>query len=175
VIRPESLALQTEKTWNRQPETTNEKLKTMSYLPTLNACLNATSAILLLSGFYFIRQHNVRAHRACMASAFIVSILFLVSYLTYHYHAGATHFTGQESVRVVYFAILISHTILAALVPILAIVTLRRALQGQYPAHRRIARWTLPIWLYVSVTGVMVYLMLYHLYPPTYLLGADTP
>lgn len=134
-------------------------------LPTLNACLNATSALLLVLGFYFIRQRNIQAHRACMGGAFLVSILFLVSYLIYHYHAGATHFTGQGMVRLAYFIILISHTVLAALVPFLAVITLLLALRGQYNKHRRIARWTLPIWLYVSVTGVIVYLMLYHLYP----------
>jgi putative membrane protein len=138
----------------------------MTALPTLNACLNATSALLLLLGFYFIRQRNIQAHRACMGGAFLVSILFLISYLTYHYYAGSTRFTGQGTVRLVYFVILISHTILAAFVPFLAIITLTRALRGQYEKHRRIARWTLPLWLYVSVTGVIVYLMLYHLYPP---------
>lgn len=138
----------------------------MIYLPTLNACLNATSALLLLLGFYFIRQRNIQAHRACMGGAFLVSVLFLVSYLIYHYHAGTTRFTGQGMVRLTYFTILSSHTVLAALVPFLAVITLLRALHGQYEKHRHIARWTLPIWLYVSVTGVIVYLMLYHLYPP---------
>jgi uncharacterized membrane protein YozB (DUF420 family) len=131
----------------------------------LNACLNATSALLLLTGFYFIRQRNVVAHRACMGSAFLVSILFLISYLTYHYHAGTTHFPGHGIVRIAYFSVLFSHTILAAIVPVLAILTLRRALQGRYEKHRRIARWTLPLWLYLSVRGVVVYIMLYHLYP----------
>jgi len=138
----------------------------MSVLPTLNACLNATSALLLLLGFYFIRQRNVQAHRTCMGGAFLVSLLFLISYLFYHYHAGATRFTGQGMVRLVYFVVLISHTILATLVPFLAVITLTLALRGQFDRHRRIARWTLPLWLYVSVTGVVVYLMLYHLYPP---------
>lgn len=135
-------------------------------LPTLNACLNATSTLLLLLGFYFIRRRNILAHRACMGGAFLVSILFLVSYLTYHYHAGTTRFTGQGIVRLAYFTILVSHTVLAALVPFLAVITLVRALRGQYEKHRRIARWTLPTWLYVSATGVVVYLMLYQLYPP---------
>ncbi|MBI3246480.1 MAG: DUF420 domain-containing protein [Deltaproteobacteria bacterium] len=137
----------------------------MTYLPTLNACLNATSALLLITGFYFIRQRNIAAHRVCMVSAVIVSTLFLISYLTYHYSAGATRFPGQGFVRILYFAILLSHTVLAAIVPILALVTLWRAVRGQYDKHRRLARWTLPIWLYVSITGVMVYVMLYHLYP----------
>src|SRR6266436_1160258 len=139
----------------------------MAYLPTLNACLNATSALLLVLGFYFIRQRNIAAHRACMATAFGVSVVFLVSYLTYHATAGTTRFAGQGAVRLLYFTILITHTTLAALIPVLAIITLRRALRGQYDKHRRLARWTLPAWLYVSVTGVIVYLMLYHSYPPT--------
>ncbi|HEV8714185.1 MAG TPA: DUF420 domain-containing protein [Candidatus Binatia bacterium] len=132
-------------------------------LPTLNAFLNATSAVLLVTGYRFIRQRNIRAHRTCMIAAFTVSVLFLLSYLTYHYYAGVTRFPGQGWVRLVYFAILISHTALAALVPFLAVITLFRALKEQFPRHRGIARWTLPIWLYVSVTGVVVYLMLYHL------------
>jgi len=138
----------------------------LSSLPTLNALLNATSALLLIGGYRYIRRQNVRAHRTCMAAAFTVSVLFLLSYLTYHYHAGTTRFTGQGWIRPVYFSILISHTVLAALVPFLALVTLFRAVKEQFPRHRRIARWTLPIWLYVSVTGVVVYLILYHLYPP---------
>ena len=100
-----------------------------------------------------------------MVSAFLVSVVFLLSYLTYHYYAGTTRFSGQGWVRPVYFTILVSHTILAALVPFLALLTLFRALREQFPRHRRLARWTLPIWLYVSVTGVIVYVMLYHLYP----------
>jgi len=135
-------------------------------LPPLNAFLNATSAVLLVAGYRFIRQRNVRAHRACMIAAFTVSVLFLLSYLTYHYHVGTTRFPQQGWVRLVYFAILISHTALAALVPFLALITLFRALKEQFLRHKWIARWTLPIWLYVSVTGVVVYLMLYHLYPP---------
>lgn len=137
----------------------------ITYLPGLNALLNATSAVLLVVGYRFIRRRNIQAHRVCMVSAFAVSVLFLLSYLTYHYYAGTTRFSGQGWVRPVYFTILLSHTILAALVPFLALITLLRALQGQFSRHRQIARWTLPIWLYVSVTGVIVYLMLYHLYP----------
>ena len=135
----------------------------LSALPILNALLNTTSAVLLIFGYRFIRQQNIRAHRACMLAAFSVSVLFLISYLTYHYHVGSTRFTGQGWIRPIYFTILLSHTVLAALVPFLAPLTLFRALQAQFPKHRRIARWTLPIWLYVSVTGVLVYLMLYHL------------
>ncbi len=135
----------------------------IAYLPSLNAFLNAISAVLLIIGFRFIRQRNIRAHRACMIAAFTVSVFFLLSYLTYHYYVGMTRFPGEGWVRPVYFIILISHTMLAALVPFLALVTLSRALKEQFPKHRRIARWTLPVWLYVSVTGVVVYLMLYHL------------
>ncbi len=135
-------------------------------LPILNAFLNASSAILLVTGYRFVRQRNIRAHRACMIAAFTVSVLFLLSYLTYHYHAGMTRFPGQGWVRLVYFAILISHTALAALVPFLAVITLFRAVKEQFLRHRWIALWTLPIWLYVPVTGVVVYFMLYPLYPP---------
>jgi putative membrane protein len=135
-------------------------------LPGVNAVLNSTSAALLVTGYYFIRQRNVRAHQTCMVSAFMVSVVFLVSYLTYHYYAGATRFSGQGGIRVLYFSILLSHTVLAALVPFLAVLTLFRAWKEHFTKHRTIARWTLPIWLYVSVTGVVIYLMLYHLYPP---------
>jgi putative membrane protein len=136
----------------------------ISQLPTLNASLNATSAVLLVTGYYFIRQHNISVHRLCMVSALIVSVLFLCSYLYYHTHAGSTRFTGVGWIRPVYFAILLSHTILAAIVPLLAIVTLYRAVRQELDKHRRIARWTLPIWLYVSVTGVVIYWLLYHVY-----------
>jgi putative membrane protein len=133
-------------------------------LPAVNALLNSTSAVLLVLGYGFIRRRRIEAHRACMVSAFLVSVLFLVSYLVYHYYAGSVRFPGTGTVRGLYFAILISHTILAALVPPLALVTLYRAWHGQFQQHRRIARWTFPIWLYVSVTGVVIYLMLYQLY-----------
>ena len=133
-------------------------------LPSVNATLNATSAVLLIVGYYHIRQGHQQAHRACMLAAFLVSVLFLVSYLIYHFHAGTTRFTGQGWIRPVYFALLLSHTILAALVPFLAMLTLSRALRQQFDRHRAIARWTLPIWLYVSVTGVVIYWLLYHMY-----------
>jgi uncharacterized membrane protein YozB (DUF420 family) len=132
-------------------------------LPTVNAALNATAALLLVSGYVFIRRGMIRQHRACMITAFAVSTLFLVSYLTYHAQAGSRRFTGVGPVRTVYFTVLFTHTALAALVPPLAIVTLVRALRGRFDRHVPIARWTLPIWLYVSVTGVIVYLMLYRL------------
>jgi uncharacterized membrane protein YozB (DUF420 family) len=134
-------------------------------LPAVNATLNATSALLLVTGYLFIRRRNITAHKICMGSAFTTSTLFLISYLTYHYHAGSVRFTGQGWVRPLYFTILISHTALAVLVVPLAATTLYRAWTEQFKKHVRIARWTLPIWLYVSVTGVIVYWMLYQLYP----------
>lgn len=138
----------------------------ISQLPTLNASLNATSVFLLVTGYYFIRHQNVLAHRLCMVLAFVVSILFLCSYLYYHAHAGSTRFIGTGWIRPAYFTILLSHTVLAAIVPILAVMTLYRALKQEWEKHRRIARWTLPIWLYVSVTGVVIYWLLYHVYGP---------
>jgi len=136
----------------------------ISYLPHLNACLNGTSAVLLFTGYSFIRARNVAAHRACQVSALIVSILFLASYLTYHYHHGATRFQGTGLVRPIYFTILTSHTILAVVIVPLVALTFYRALRQDFARHRRIARITLPIWLYVSITGVIVYLMLYQIY-----------
>jgi uncharacterized membrane protein YozB (DUF420 family) len=135
------------------------------FLPHLNAVLNTTSALLLLAGFRFIRLGRIQAHRNCQVTAVITSTLFLISYLTYHYYHGATRFAGQGLARPLYFTILISHTILAVVIVPLIIVTLYRAARGDFDRHRRIARWTLPLWLYVSVTGVVVYLMLYHIYP----------
>ncbi|MEK6643432.1 MAG: DUF420 domain-containing protein [Planctomycetota bacterium] len=134
-------------------------------LPHVNAILNSTATILLIVGYLLIRRKRITAHRACMGLATLVSAAFLVSYLVYHFEVGSVKFTGQGFIRTVYFAILLSHTALASVVPILVGVTLYRALRGQFEKHRRVARWTLPIWLYVSVTGVLVYLMLYQLYP----------
>jgi uncharacterized membrane protein YozB (DUF420 family) len=136
----------------------------ISYLPHLNACLNGTSAVLLFSGYSFIRSGNVAAHRTCQVSALIVSLLFLASYLTYHYHHGATRFQGTGLARPIYFTILISHTILAVVIVPLVALTFYRALRQDFARHRRIARITLPLWLYVSITGVIVYLMLYQIY-----------
>ena len=130
-------------------------------LPLLNACLNATSAALLSIGWIFIRRRRVTAHKTCMVSALVVSTLFLVSYVTYHSLAGSRPFGGQGWVRLVYFPLLVSHIVLAATIVPLALTTVYRALQGNFARHVRIARWTLPIWLYVSVTGVLVYWMLY--------------
>ena len=137
-----------------------------SILPHLNAALNGASFLLLLAGFYQIRRGNVSAHRALMVSALAVSGLFLVSYVIYHSRYGSVRFTGQGTVRTVYFLILVTHVILAAAIVPLVLLTVRRALSGDFARHRRVARWTYPLWLYVSVTGVLVYLMLYHFYRP---------
>ncbi|MBX9788344.1 MAG: DUF420 domain-containing protein [Pirellulales bacterium] len=134
-------------------------------LPTVNALLNATAAVLLVVGYVLIRQGREQAHKRAMLSAFGVSIAFLACYLVYHWQVRHVPFLGPPVVRVVYLAILISHIVLAACVPVLAIVTIWLGLADRRAAHRRLARWTLPIWLYVSVTGVIVYLMLYHLWP----------
>ena len=132
-------------------------------LPSVNAGLNATAAVLLVCGYTLIRRKRIGAHRKVMLAAFVTSCLFLVCYLVYHAQVGSVRFPGTGVVRTVYLGILGTHTILAAAVPVLAVITLRRGLGGRYDTHRRIARWTLPIWLYVSVTGVVVYVMLYHL------------
>jgi putative membrane protein len=137
----------------------------VSALPAVNAFLNGTSAVLLSAGYVCIRRRRVAAHRACMVTAFGISVLFLVSYLVYHAQAGSVPFAGQGLVRPVYFGLLLSHIVLAAAIVPLALVTLYRAWSERFDRHRRIARWTLPVWLYVSVTGVLVYWMLYHLYP----------
>jgi putative membrane protein len=134
-------------------------------LPHLNACLNGTSAVLLISGYTFIRSRNVAAHRAGQVSALVVSLLFLASYLTYHNYHGTTRFQGTGLVRPIYFTILTTHTILAIVIVPLVILTFYRALRQDFARHRRIARITLPLWLYVSITGVIVYLMLYQIYP----------
>jgi uncharacterized membrane protein YozB (DUF420 family) len=130
-------------------------------LPSVNAVLNGTSAVLLVWGYSLIRRKQIQTHRKVMTSAFVTSCLFLICYVIYHLQVGSVRFQGTGAIRTVYFAILITHTILAATVPVLAVITLRRGLAGRYDKHRQIARWTLPIWLYVSVTGVVVYMMLY--------------
>jgi putative membrane protein len=134
-----------------------------SQLPTLNAMLNTTAALLLVAGYRLIRAGDKARHKAVMLSALGVSAAFLASYLYYHAHVGTVRFQRTGWIRPVYFSILTTHTILAALVAPLALITAWRALRGRYGDHRRIARWTLPIWLYVSVTGVAVYWMLYRL------------
>jgi uncharacterized membrane protein YozB (DUF420 family) len=132
-------------------------------LPTLNAVLNATSAVLLLAGWWLIRHGRRVAHRRAMLAALATSTLFLVSYLAYHFEVGSVRFTGQGPIRTVYFAILVSHTVLAVAIVPLVLVTLARALRGRFEAHRSLARITLPLWLWVSVSGVVVYWMLYRL------------
>jgi len=135
----------------------------ISALPSINAFLNATAAVLLIWGYSLIRRKRIEQHRKVMTAAFVTSCLFLVCYIVYHAQVGSKHFPGTGAIRTVYLTILGTHTVLAAAVPFLAIITLRRGLAAKYDRHRHIARWTLPIWLYVSVTGVVVYVMLYHL------------
>jgi putative membrane protein len=134
-----------------------------SILPSVNAVLNATAAVLLVWGYTLIRQKRMETHRKVMQTAFVVSCLFLVCYLVYHFQVGHVVFQKTGAIRTIYLSLLASHTVLAATVPVLAIITLRRGLAAKFDRHRRIARWALPVWLYVSVTGVVVYLMLYHL------------
>jgi uncharacterized membrane protein YozB (DUF420 family) len=135
----------------------------LSFLPTVNAFLNGLTGALLLVGYFFIRKGNRSIHKRVMLTAFSTSILFLISYLYYHAHVGSIPFKGTGVARPVYFTILVSHSILAAVIVPMAIVTLSRALSSRFDKHKKLARWTLPIWLYVSVTGVTVYVMLYHL------------
>ena len=143
----------------------------LQIFPHLNASLNALSSVCLITGFVFILRRRIAAHRVCMLAASTVSALFLVCYLTHHairtyyFGIGPTKFTGEGIIRPVYFTILTSHTILAALLGPFVIVTLRRALKGRYDSHRKLARLVFPVWLYVSMTGVIVYLLLYQLYP----------
>jgi len=134
-------------------------------LPAVNATLNGLSAILLTTGYILIWQRRIAQHRLCMLAAFTTSALFLISYLVYHAHIGSKPFQGQGLIRYVYFTILLTHVVLAAVILPMALITLSRALKRQFPRHKAIARWTLPLWLYVSVTGVVVYVMLYQLYP----------
>ncbi len=136
---------------------------TISDLPALNATLNAIAATLLVCGYLLIRRGRRKLHEQCMLGALATSALFLVSYVTYHYHAGSRPFTGQGPIRIVYFTILVTHVVLAAVILPLALVTAARGLRSQFDHHVRIARWTFPIWLYVSVTGVVIYLMLYQM------------
>lgn len=133
-------------------------------LPAVNATLNATSAILLTAGYVFIRSGRITPHKRCMLAALVTSTLFLISYVTYHANTGSRPFPGTGPVRYVYFSILVTHVLLAITIVPLALITARRGLRAQYERHVRIARWTLPVWLYVSVTGVVIYLMLYRLY-----------
>lgn len=139
----------------------------VSDLPAVNATLNGASAALLVAGYFAVRNKRVALHRSLMLSALATSILFLASYLFYHYHAGTTRFTATGWVRPLYFFILLTHTVLAVVIVPLMILTLYRAFGADFARHRRIARLTLPVWLYVSVTGIAVYLMLYQFFPPT--------
>jgi len=136
------------------------------YLPPLQATLNSISACLIVAAYYFIRSGNKRAHKSCMVSALVVSTLFLISYLYYHNHVGYMPFSGQGLIRPVYFLILSSHIILAVVILPMIILTVTFALRDRITLHQRITRWTLPLWLYVSVTGVLIYLFGFHLYPP---------
>jgi uncharacterized membrane protein YozB (DUF420 family) len=140
---------------------------TVHDLPAVNATLNAIAGVLLAIGYLLIRARRIELHRRVMLAAFATSAVFLACYVVYHLEAGSVRFTRQGFVRPLYYTILVTHVILAAAVLPLALVTLSRALQARYPRHRAIARWTLPIWLYVSVTGVLVYVLLYQ---PTWLL-----
>ena len=133
------------------------------HLPTVNASLNALSAVWLLTGLYFIRRDRIVAHRAAMTAAFSCSVLFLISYLIYHFQVGSVKFQGTGGIRTFYLSMLATHTVLAAAVPFLAVITLARAVRGRIEQHRALARWTLQIWLYVSLTGVMIYWMLYRM------------
>ena len=132
-------------------------------LATLNACLNTLSMVFLLAGYFFIRRKEIQKHKLCMLTAFGISCVFLVSYLVHHARVGSVEYAGPESLRPLYYVVLFPHIVLAALVPLLAIVTIRRALKGDFERHRRIAKIALPIWLYVSVSGVAVYFMLYRM------------
>ena len=138
---------------------------TLSDLPAVNATLNATSAILLAAGYIFIRRKNVIAHRNCMISAFCTSTVFLICYLIYHFNVGRTTFSNPPWFRPIYLAILLTHTVLAVVIVPMILITLSRALKARYDLHKKIARWTWPLWMYVSVTGVLIYYLLYHLYP----------
>ena len=140
---------------------------TIHDLPAINASLNALSTVLLASGYALVRTRRIAQHRACMLAALTTSALFLVCYIVYHAQVGSVRFARQGVVRPIYFTILITHVTLAASVLPLALITATRGLKGRFPQHVRIARWTFPIWLYVSVTGVLVYVLLYQ---PTWLL-----
>lgn len=138
----------------------------VSYFPAIEACLNTLAAILLATGYVFIRRKQIQAHKTCMVSAFFASGIFLVFYLADHFLRGIVYFQGKGGIRTFYLALLGTHSVLAAAIVPLALITIYRAWRKRFAQHKRIARWTLPIWLYVSVTGVVVYWMLYHLYRP---------
>lgn len=135
-------------------------------LPPIQASLNVTAATLMSVGFYFIRRGNRSAHKACMISALAVSTLFFIFYLYYHSQVGNIPFAGQGAIRPIYFSVLITHVLLAAAIVPLVITTVSFVLRGKFFQHRKVARWTLPIWLYVSITGVLIYFLAFHIYPP---------
>jgi putative membrane protein len=137
----------------------------ISDLPVVNASLNGLSAVFLTAGYIFIRRNNQAAHRTCMVSAFVTSSLFLVCYLTYHFFAGRTVFKDPAWFRPIYVVLLVTHTVLAVVIVPMVLITLNRALKQRFDLHKKIARWTWPIWMYVSVTGVIIYILLYHLFP----------
>ena len=137
----------------------------ISDLPAVNACLNSLSALFLTAGFIFIRRKNIPAHRNCMISAFVTSTVFLICYLVYHAYAGRTTFKDPAWFRPIYLTILLTHTVLAVVIVPLILMTLSRALKQRFELHKKIARWTWPIWMYVSVTGVVIYLLLYQIFP----------
>ncbi|MEP6662145.1 MAG: DUF420 domain-containing protein [Verrucomicrobiota bacterium] len=138
---------------------------TLSDLPVVDATLNAASAILLSFGYYFIRQKRIIAHRNCMITAFCTSTVFLVCYLIYHFNVGRTTFNKAHWFYWIYITILTTHTILAVVIVPMILITLSRALKARYELHKKIARWTWPLWMYVSVTGVLIYFLLYHIFP----------
>ena len=137
----------------------------LSDLPAVNASLNCLSAILLSAGYYFIRRKNQAAHRNCMVAAVCTSTLFLISYLVYHSQAGRTVFREPEWFRPIYLTILLTHTVLAVVIVPMVLVTLSRAVRGRFELHRKVARWEWPLWMYVSTTGVLIYLLLYQIFP----------
>ncbi len=138
---------------------------TLSDLPAVNATLNTSSAILLTLGYIFIRRKKITAHRNCMIAAFCTSIVFLTCYLIYHFNVGRTTFTNPSWFRPIYLVILLTHTILAVVIVQMILITLNRALKARYELHKKIARWTWPLWMYVSVTGVVIYFLLYQIFP----------
>lgn len=141
-------------------------MEIISLLPTVEAILNSFTAIILSTGYYFIQNNNIKAHRACMISALFLSSIFLVVYIIYHLNVGNIPFAGQGIIRPIYFSILASHVILAAVSLVLIIITVTFILKSNVTKHKKIAPWTISIWLYVSVTGVIIYLMAFHIYPP---------
>lgn len=147
-------------------------MQVVHYLPTVNATLNATATVLLVIGWVLIKRRRESAHKRVMLTAFGVSVAFLICYLIYHAQVGSVKFTGPSPIRQMYLTMLVTHVVLATTVPFLAGATIYLGLKDRRSAHKRLAKWTFPIWLYVSVTGVLIYVMLYFVYPPPQ--GADT-